>query len=159
MPRDVLIVPRKVSLVPVFDCPPDDASPTVVASSPSAASSHLVAPEASMHENSRFTRPLLVVAVLATFLLAARLYADEVEGISGIMWTTGPTVAALGDQAEITLPEGFVFTGPKGTKTFMELNHNPVDGDELGIVMPMDTTSSWFAIYVFDESGYVKDDE
>jgi len=112
-----------------------------------------------MPDVPRFARPFLVAVVLAILALAARSFAEEVEGISGIKWTPGPTLASLGNQAEIQLPEGYIFTGPKGTKTFMELNQNPVSGAELGIVMPMDSTAEWFALYVFDESGYVKDDE
>jgi hypothetical protein len=38
----------------------------------------------------------------------------------------------------------------------MELTENPSDGDELGVLLHDD---SWFVVFTFDESGYVKDDE
>jgi uncharacterized membrane-anchored protein len=101
-------------------------------------------------------RVSLFVTAVALVVAAARGHAQSAPRIE---WQAGPMAAPLGDQAEIQLPEGFLYTGPKCTKAFMELNQNPVSGRELGIVVPADTNATWFALYVFDESGYVKDDE
>src|SRR2546428_11305562 len=41
----------------------------------------------------------------------------------------------------------------------MELNQNPTSGEELGVMLPTDSSASWFAIFEFEPNGYVKDDE
>jgi uncharacterized membrane-anchored protein len=59
--------------------------------------------------------------------------------------------------AEIQVPEGFVFTGAKGTQAILEMNGNPVSGDELGFISP--TSMVWSVIFEWSDVGYVKDDE
>ena len=80
---------------------------------------------------------------------------------SGIEWEVGPTVATLGDVAQITVPEGYRFTGRDGAKRIMELTENPASGKELGILAPAtrDSAHAWFVIFTFRNTGYVKDDE
>lgn len=68
-----------------------------------------------------------------------------------------PCKAALGDQAVIDLPKGYIFIDKANAGKFLEYNHNIPDGDELGIVLS--EKSSWFVIYSFQDIGYVKDDE
>lgn len=76
--------------------------------------------------------------------------------VPGVDWKT-QGVGDLGGQAEIAIPEGFVFTDDSGTRTLMELMQNPVTGSERGFLAPADL--SWFLVFEFDKSGYVKDDE
>jgi uncharacterized membrane-anchored protein len=58
-----------------------------------------------------------------------------------------------------------MFTGADGTRQFMELNENPVSGIERGTVLCRlqdangETETTWFAVFEFDDGGYVKDDE
>ena len=75
----------------------------------------------------------------------------------GIEWQRGPGVARLGDQGTIKLPKGYSFTGPEGTKVFMESNQNFTDGSELGILIP--ESRQFFVLFEFDPSGYIRDDE
>jgi uncharacterized membrane-anchored protein len=76
--------------------------------------------------------------------------------IPGVEWKT-EGAGDLGNKAEIAIPEGFVFTDASGTRTLMQLMQNPVSGSELGFLAPPDL--SWFLVFEYDESGYVKDDE
>ena len=78
-----------------------------------------------------------------------------------IEWETGPTIAKLGDIAQIAVPAGYRFTGPEGAKRVMELTQNPASGKELGILAPAtpDSAHQWFVIFTFRKTGYVKDDE
>ena len=71
-------------------------------------------------------------------------------------WREGPTSGDLGRTASVDVPAGFRFVGHTGATKFMELTENPSDGDELGVLLHDD---SWFVVFTFDESGYVKDDE
>jgi len=76
-----------------------------------------------------------------------------------IAWQQGPTTGVLGDIAQITIPEGFEFTDKTGAEQLLELTHNVPNGNELGALVSNDRDSSWFMIFEFEESGYVKDDE
>ena len=74
-----------------------------------------------------------------------------------VKWQTGPSVGPLGDVAEVKVPAGYVFAGANDTRTIMEANQNPTSGKEVGFVSPSER--GWFAVFEFDEVGYVRDDE
>jgi uncharacterized membrane-anchored protein len=69
----------------------------------------------------------------------------------------GPMTGALGDLAEIAVPEGYIFADGEGTRKFLELNKNPPSGHELGMIASPDM--AWVAMFEFSDIGYVKDDE
>ena len=74
-----------------------------------------------------------------------------------IKWQKGPSVGDLGDAAQVKVPDGYVFAGAQDTRSIMEANQNPTTGRELGFVAP--DGENWFAVFEFDDVGYVKDDE
>lgn len=75
-----------------------------------------------------------------------------------IPWEVCPCEGALGTIATVEVPEGFQFVGPEGTKMVMEATENPVAGNELGVILkPGD--AGWWAVFSFNDIGYVKDDE
>lgn len=79
-----------------------------------------------------------------------------------IAWEKGPTDAKLGDEATLSVPAGCRFTAADGAKKFMEVTENPPDGSETGVIFcrdPADTASSFFVVFSWDASGYVKDTE
>jgi hypothetical protein len=90
---------------------------------------------------------------------------QSTEGVTPerISWQKGPTLADLGGVAEIRVPKGFAFTDGAGTKKFLEFNHNPASGDEVGLIVPVvkagERGPDWFMTFEFEESGYVSDDE
>lgn len=74
-------------------------------------------------------------------------------------WQQCPCVGDLGN-ATVDVPEGMAFLDKTSVPTFMEMLHNTVDGDEQGVILgETDTGESWFVIFSFDNTGYVKDDE
>ena len=75
----------------------------------------------------------------------------------GVTWQKGPTVGQLGVNGEVKVPEGYVFAGARDTRTIMEANRNPITNRELGFIAP--AGESWFAVFEYDDVGYVKDDE
>lgn len=109
------------------------------------------------HSIRAWTAWILALSTLA--LLTTLALAQEAEQPQGppIDWTIGPGVAALGEHAEIRIPEDYQFTGPEGTKRLLEVMENPTSGRELGFLAPTD--GDWFVVFKFDEIGYVKDDE
>jgi uncharacterized membrane-anchored protein len=79
------------------------------------------------------------------------------EHYEGVNWKKGPSVNDLGVIAQVKVPDGYVFADGKDTRTIMEMNENPSSGKEMGFVAPAGET--WFAVFEFDDVGYVKDDE
>jgi uncharacterized membrane-anchored protein len=79
------------------------------------------------------------------------------ESFEGVTWQKGPSVGDLGTNAQVQVPAGYLFVGAKDTRTIMEANHNPITGREMGFVAP--AGEDWFAVFEFDDVGYVKDDE
>jgi uncharacterized membrane-anchored protein len=73
-----------------------------------------------------------------------------------LAWQVGPSEARIGDKATIKVPDGYLFLDDKNTRRFLELMGNPPrDGHYL--LAP--NTLEWFAVFSFNPSGYVKDDE
>ena len=79
------------------------------------------------------------------------------DSYEGVKWQKGNSVGVLGDIAQVKVPEGFIFADAKDTRTIMEANQNPTNGRELGFVAP--EKENWFAVFEFDDVGYVKDDD
>ena len=75
----------------------------------------------------------------------------------GVTWQKGPSVGQLGINAEVKIPEGYIFASARDTRTIMEQNKDPVSNRELGLIARAD--EDWFAIFEYSEVGYVKDDE
>lgn len=105
-------------------------------------------------------RMIVVCVVGAAAVVWATVSPRAQQPTPDIRWQAGPTAGSLGDIAQITVPEGFRFTGQAGTRTFLELTQNPTNGSELGILLPESAESGrWFVVFEFDSIGYVKDDE
>jgi len=101
--------------------------------------------------------------VICAWYLAAPARAADAEAANepsifdNINWTRGPAKAELKSLAEVQVPEGFVFTGAKGTQKLLEKMGNPTSGSELGFLAP--TSLVWFVVFRFSDVGYVKDDD
>jgi uncharacterized membrane-anchored protein len=115
-------------------------------------------------------RIAVVLALTLTVLGNSTALAMQDEGsreadaslFQSIAWEAGPTTAALGDEAQLTVPENCRFTGVDGAKTFLELTENPPSGAEKGVLLCRAGAageSMWFVVFSFDPSGYVKDDD
>lgn len=73
-----------------------------------------------------------------------------------LAWQEGPGEGRIGDKASIKVPAQYVFLDAPNTRRFLELAGNPpADGHYL--LAP--NSLAWFAVFTFDPSGYVKDDE
>ena len=81
----------------------------------------------------------------------------EPIAIEGVTWQRGPSIGELGTTAEVHVPAGYVFAGGNDTRRIMEANKNPPTGREVGFVSP--AGEDWFAVFEYDDVGYVRDDE
>ena len=111
----------------------------------------------------RWAIAALVSVAAAPNLIAQDANEDELRRrFQSIKWEAGPMTGTLGREAEVAVPDGCRFTGAAGTKTFMELNENPVSGDERGTILcrgQEEGSGTWFVVLTYRGSGYVKDDE
>lgn len=73
-----------------------------------------------------------------------------------LAWQNGPAKGVIGDKAVINIAKGYVFLNDVETKKFMEMNHNLSSGKEYIFGKQGE---SWFAVFQFNPTGYVKDDE
>jgi uncharacterized membrane-anchored protein len=99
----------------------------------------------------------VVVGMLVAPVLARPAPADDAEVASqmrALGWQRGPADGSLGGIATLRIAEGQAFLDGPNTRRFLELTRNPprdgrytLAGDE------------WFAIFFFEDSGYVRDDE
>ncbi|HLR06108.1 MAG TPA: DUF2167 domain-containing protein [Pyrinomonadaceae bacterium] len=82
---------------------------------------------------------------------------DSASSPLGVKWQKGPSIGDLGSVAEVHVPAGYVFAGANDTRIIMEANRNPISGKELGFVAP--SGEDWFAVFEFEDVGFVRDDE
>ena len=80
-----------------------------------------------------------------------------------VPWTAGPATVDLGGVAKLTVPAGFVFTGPAGAQAWDELNGTPPQGN-LGVFAPAFDPGRgegppYYINFKYDPIGYVKDDD
>jgi uncharacterized membrane-anchored protein len=114
-----------------------------------------------------------VVSALSALLWVGNVSAQEVESdassseqdaaaaayqakLAELDWVKGPTTVSISDNSKMTLPEGYVFLSAGETSKFEELNENLSSGKEV-LVAP--ESLEWAAYFVFEDEGYVKDDE
>jgi uncharacterized membrane-anchored protein len=108
-------------------------------------------------------RLFLSIVITALGLTVGPVYAADPEApreaslLDKINWTKGPAKADLKTMAEVQVPDGFMFTGAKGTQKLLEAMGNPTSGTELGFLAP--TSMVWFVVFEFSDVGYVKDDD
>jgi uncharacterized membrane-anchored protein len=99
--------------------------------------------------------------ILAALLLCPLLawgQGDQavLEEMRKLQWQQGPTEGRIGAKAVIAVPQDHVFLDEANTRRFLQLTGNPPrDGHYLFAPSSLD----WFAVFSFEASGYVKDDE
>ena len=71
-------------------------------------------------------------------------------------WVKGPTTVTVSGNSTLKLPEDYVFLDAANTAKFEELTHNLSGGKEV-LIGPR--SLQWAAYLVFNDEGYVKDDE
>lgn len=80
------------------------------------------------------------------------------QKLAALHWEQGGSGAkgSIGSIASLAIPGDHGFLGDSDTSKFLQLAGNPPRKNHY-LIAPK--TLSWFAVFNFDESGYVKDDE
>lgn len=76
------------------------------------------------------------------------------QEMAGLAWQRGPVEGRIGSVASIKVGDGQAFLDGPNTRRFLELNGNPPRDERYVLV-----SSQWFAVFFFENAGYVKDDE
>jgi len=76
--------------------------------------------------------------------------------IRNLGWKAGPSDGKIAGRATITIPANYVFLGAADTSKFLTLMRNLPRTDSYTFA-PQDL--SWFSIFDFEDTGYIKDDE
>lgn len=101
-------------------------------------------------------RLLLLLVLCAGAVHAQGEPARIIEELKKLAWQKGPAEGKIATRATLQVPPGYAFLDAKNTRRFLELMGNPPrDGHYLIAPDSLD----WFAVFSFDEVGYVKDDE
>lgn len=114
----------------------------------------------------KFSKLVFTIMALVT-LFSAVVYAatnetQKAEKGQNLNWIKGPNKASIGSMAEITLEPGYVALNGSDTRMLLESMHNLTSGKELALVGKTTADKNdmeYFAVYTFDDVGYVKDDE
>ena len=76
------------------------------------------------------------------------------QEMAGLAWQRGPVEGRIGSVASIKVGDRQAFLDGPNTRRFLELNGNPPRDERYVLV-----SSEWFAVFFFENAGYVKDDE
>ncbi len=91
---------------------------------------------------------------LAGAMATAAEPAAEKDPMQDLPWVKGPTQVELGSKAKLKLAQGLGFLAEKDSAPFFELTGNlPSEGESILMA------NGWFAVFGYDDVGYVKDDE
>lgn len=101
-------------------------------------------------------RKLLVLLFFWPILVWAQDETGVVAEIRKLAWQMGPTEGRIADKATVKVPADYVFLDAPNTRRFLELQGNP-PSDGHYLIAP--SSLQWFAVFSFNPSGYVKDDE
>ena len=78
------------------------------------------------------------------------------QQMAALSWQRGPADAQIGKIATLKVAEGQAFLDAPNTRKFLELNRNPPRDNHYTLI---GGDGTWFAVFYFEDSGYVKDDE
>lgn len=94
-----------------------------------------------------------------TLFLSSSVFAveDPTTIVGKLNWVKGPSTANIGPMAQIKLRKGYVALNGSETRRLLESMQNLTSGEELALVGTEGL--DYFAVYAFDNIGYVKDDE
>lgn len=84
---------------------------------------------------------------------AEREFRDK---LNALHWIAGPATETVAGNSTLTVPAGYVYLDAADTASFEELEQNVPSGKEV-MIAPRDL--HWSAYLLFDDAGYVKDNE
>lgn len=100
---------------------------------------------------------LMGANLLASVCICSAFAQSDENPIAALDWKIGPTTARVGSSAKQEVEEGYAFLEAAEARKFSELNQNPSSDSDVGVIAPKDL--SWCAYYMYEDIGYVSDEE
>ena len=85
-----------------------------------------------------------------------RIRQQNSQELDSLAWQSAPKIGAIGSQAQIRLDNNTRFLDSVNTNKFLQLEGNPPVENAYSIAP---RSLKWFAIFEFDPTGHVRDDE
>jgi len=104
-------------------------------------------------------RRVLLGIWLCSFVAAATAIAQEnpvLRQVEALPWKASPSVGGIAGVAQISLTGNLRFLDPASASRFLEIQGNPPRVNNY-VLAPR--SLDWFAVFGYDESGYIRDDE
>lgn len=77
--------------------------------------------------------------------------------LQSLSWVEGPKTVSVGSNGTFSIPAGYVFLSSADTRRWLEeVTQNPSSGNEFFFAP---SSLSWWAIFQYEATGHVKDDE
>ena len=100
---------------------------------------------------------IVLTLILGLCAIPARSQQNQfVQQIESLHWQSYPSVGSIGSVAQFALAGNLRYLDAADTRSFLQLNGNPPRDNQYTIAP---RSLDWFAIFTFDQSGYVRDDE
>jgi uncharacterized membrane-anchored protein len=102
---------------------------------------------------------ILAAAVLGLSTMAFAQNAEQekaLQQLRALQWQRGPAAGHVGTLATVAIPNQYVFLNEPETSKFLQLMGNP---PKSGYYAFAPESLTWFAVFHFNDTGYVKDDE
>jgi uncharacterized membrane-anchored protein len=106
----------------------------------------------------RLFKCLVFCVGVVALSFGARVASAQEGGNQEFHPVLGPTWVMLGDQAQLSLPEGYASIPKNEIPRAMAKSHNSYDG-ELAFFGPTSEREDWFALVYYHDVGYVRDNE
>jgi len=98
----------------------------------------------------------LAAAAWPAIAPAATAQENAIEQVERLPWLSPPANGQIAGVASISLSGDLRFLGPGDSKTFLQLEGNPPRENQHTLAPK---SLHWFAVFDYDRSGYVRDDE
>lgn len=102
----------------------------------------------------------ILIGLSGLFFLLAAFGASAQDSarrqVEALPWQSAPSIGRIGTQAQISLQGDLRFLDSANSSKFLELNGNPPRRDNY-VLAPKNL--DWFAVFAFEQTGYIKDDE
>jgi uncharacterized membrane-anchored protein len=102
---------------------------------------------------------LICVISAALALTVSPLRGQDAKSKASPGMTEGPASVQMGKVAKIEVPAGYSFIDAKTYQAFRKRAHEPVSGNEMGLLVSTNEDEDLTVVFEFSQDGYVKDDE
>lgn len=99
---------------------------------------------------------LVAATVVAAFFSHAAFAQSTDDAFNQLPWQMAPGIGDIGGKSQVKLTDDLMFLDAEATKSFMKLTGNIEGENEYTL---LNASSGWFAIFGYEDTGHIPDDE